>query len=160
MSEREVEQLQSEIEGRLAQLEPDAELIALERAGNERLRLFIDHREGVDLALCERVTGHLRDLLADWALEVSSPGPERPLSKPEHFQRFLGRRVRVKTQEEIEGRKSFTGTLTAADADELNVRGPEGAVKIPLSSVRRSNLIQEEASAEQQRSARKRGALA
>ena len=65
---------------------------------------MIDSPEGVDIALCERVTGHLRDLLEDWSLEVSSPGPERPLTKPEHFRRFLGRTVRVRTNEEIQGK--------------------------------------------------------
>ena len=75
------------------------EVLACEDAGRERLRLFIDHPDGVDLALCERVTQHLRDLLADYALEVSSPGPERPLTKPDHFRRFLGRRARVRTRE-------------------------------------------------------------
>ena len=57
---------------------------------DRRLRLFIDHPGGVDLALCERVTAHLRDLLVDYGLEVSSPGPERPLTKPDHFRRFVG----------------------------------------------------------------------
>ncbi len=147
MAEREVQQLQHEIEERLATVEPEVELIALERAGNERLRLFIDHPGGVDLALCERVTGHLRDLLTEWSLEVSSPGPERPLTKPDHFRRFLGRKVRVKTSEEIAGRRSFTGKLSEADDDHLSVEIPEGPVTIPMSSVRRSNLIGEEVGA-------------
>ncbi|MFN2612171.1 MAG: ribosome maturation factor RimP, partial [Solirubrobacterales bacterium] len=93
----ETQQLQQQIEVRLAESEPEVEVIALERAGNERLRLFIDRPGGVDLGLCERVTRQLGELLEDWGLEVSSPGPERPLTKPEHFQRFLGRKVRVKT---------------------------------------------------------------
>jgi ribosome maturation factor RimP len=144
MSEREIAQLQEKIETRLADAEPSVELLALERAGNERLRLFIDHPDGVDLGLCERVTGHLRDLLAEWGLEVSSPGPERPLSKPEHFRRFLGRKVRVRTRDEIAGHRSFTGTLTDADDEHLSVEAGEGAVTIPLAEVRRSNLIPEE----------------
>lgn len=143
MSDRENKQLQEQIETRLAEAEPSVELLALERAGNERLRLFIDDPSGVDLALCERVTGHLRDLLSEWALEVSSPGPERPLTKPEHFRRFLGRKVRVRTRDEIEGRRSFTGTLTGADDEQLSVEAGEGAVTIPLAEVRRSNLIPE-----------------
>jgi ribosome maturation factor RimP len=100
--------------------------------------------DGVDIALCERVTGALRDLLEEWSLEVSSPGPERPLTKPEHFRRFLGNRVRVKTSEEIAGRHSFTGTLTAADEERVSLDAPDGAVTIPLQSVRRSNLVPEE----------------
>lgn len=136
-----LDQIQESIETRLAGLEPGVEVVALERPAGESLRLFIDHPEGVDLALCERVTGHLRDLLETWTLEVSSPGADRPLTKPEHFRRFVGRKVRVRTQEEIEGRRSFTGTLTGADESSVSVDAGEGDVTIPLSGVRRSNLV-------------------
>jgi ribosome maturation factor RimP len=133
--------MQETIESRLAQREPDVELLALERPASERLRLVIDSSDGVDLALCARVTGVLRDLLASWSLEVSSPGPERPLTKPEHFRRFLGRRVRVRTREEVAGHKSFTGRLTGADEESVSVDSGDGPVSIPLASVRRSNLL-------------------
>jgi ribosome maturation factor RimP len=139
--DRELTQLQETIESRLAEREPDVELLSLERAASERLRLVIDSPDGVDIALCERVTGHLRDLLEAWSLEVSSPGPERPLTKPEHFRRFLGRRVRVRTREEVEGHKSFTGRLTGADEESVSVDSGDGPVSIPLASVRRSNLL-------------------
>lgn len=142
--DRDMQQIQETIESRLRDTEPGVELLALERPASERLRLVIDSDEGVDIALCERVTGLLRDLLETWSLEVSSPGPERPLTKPEHFQRFLGNRVRVKTSEEIAGRRSFTGTLTAADDRRVSVEAPDGAVTIPMQSVRRSNLVPEE----------------
>jgi ribosome maturation factor RimP len=101
----------------------------------------IDRSGGVDIALCERVTGLLRDLLESYSLEVSSPGPERPLTKPEHYRRFLGRRVRVKTRKEVAGHKSFTGRLTGADEESVSVDSGDGPVSIPLSSVRRSNLL-------------------
>ncbi len=140
----ELTQLQEKIEDRLAAEQPDVELLTLERPAAERLRLVIDRPSGVDIALCESVTGSLRDLLEDWSLEVSSPGPERPLTKPEHYRQFLGNRVRVKTSKEIAGRSSFTGTLTAADDERLSVEAPDGAVTIPLQSVRRSNLVPEE----------------
>jgi ribosome maturation factor RimP len=139
--DRELTQMQETIESRLAQREPDVELLALERPASERLRLVIDSPDGVDLALCERVTGVLRDLLESWSLEVSSPGPERPLTKPEHFRRFLGRRVRVRTREEVAGHKSFTGRLTGADEESVSVDSGDGPVSIPLASVRRSNLL-------------------
>jgi ribosome maturation factor RimP len=140
----ELQQLQNTVESRLADAEPDVELLALERPAAERLRLVIDSAEGVDIALCERVTNHLRDLLEDWSLEVSSPGPERPLTKPEHYRRFVGNKVRVKTTEEIAGRHTFTGTLTAADDERVSLEATDGAVSIPLQSVRRSNLVSEE----------------
>jgi ribosome maturation factor RimP len=142
--DKELTQLQETIETRLSGEQPEVELLALERPAAERLRLVIDRPGGVDIALCESVTGSLRDLLEEWSLEVSSPGPDRPLTKPEHFQRFLGNRVRVKTSEEIAGRHSFTGTLTAADDERVSVEAPDGAVTIPLQTVRRSNLVPEE----------------
>ena len=135
--------LQETIETRLAELEPQVEVLALERPAAESLRLYIDHPAGVDLALCERVTNHLRDLLESYSLEVSSPGLDRPLTKPEHFRRYLGRRVRVRTREEIEGQRRFTGTLTAADERSVCVDSGGGAVRVPLDRVRRSNLVPE-----------------
>lgn len=136
-----LERLQETIEARLRELAPGVEVVALERPAGESLRLFIDHPDGVDLELCERVTGHLRDLLEQWSLEVSSPGVDRPLTKPEHYRRFLGRRVRVRTREAIDGQRSFTGTLTDADEASVSVDPGPGAVRIPLARVRRSNLV-------------------
>jgi ribosome maturation factor RimP len=136
-----LDDLQGQIEQRLSDLDPAIELIALEQPAGETLRLYIDHPDGVDLALCERVTDHLRDLLETWSLEVSSPGADRPLTKPEHFRRFMGRRVRVRTREAIEGQRSFTGTLTGADEGGVRIQANEGEVEIPLSRIRRSNLI-------------------
>jgi ribosome maturation factor RimP len=136
-----LERLQEQIESRLRELDPEVELIALERPAAETLRLYIDRPSGVDLALCERVTNHLRDLLESWSLEVSSPGANRPLTKPEHFRRFMGRRVRVRTREAIEGQRSFTGTLTAADERRVRLAADAGEVEIPLSGIRRSNLV-------------------
>jgi ribosome maturation factor RimP len=136
-----LEELQEQIESRLRDLDPAVELIALERPAAETLRLYIDRPDGVDLALCERVTNYLRDLLESWSLEVSSPGADRPLTKPEHFRRFMGRRVRVRTREAIEGQRSFTGTLMAADERRVRLSADAGDVEIPLSRIRRSNLV-------------------
>ena len=138
-----MDDLQGQIEQKLQQLDPAIELIALEQPAGETLRLYIDYPDGVDLALCERVTDHLRDLLETWSLEVSSPGADRPLTKPEHFRRFMGRRIRVRTREAIEGQRSFTGTLTAADEGGVRIQAGEGEVEIPLSRIRRSNLVPE-----------------
>ena len=137
------DRLEQEIQERLDAAEPEVELIALERPSGETLRVYIDHPAGVDLALCERVTGHLRDLLSRYSLEVSSPGLDRPLTKPEHFRRFLGRRVRVRTREAIEGRRNFTGTLAGADDRAVRVEDSGSSVEIPLTGIRRSNLVPE-----------------
>ena len=143
MSERELEQIQETIEDRLRGAMPEVELIALERPAAERLRLVIDRPEGVDLALCESVTRLIEDLNEQWSLEVSSPGPERPLTKPEHYERFIGHKIRVRTSEPIEGQRNFTGQIADADADRVSLAAERGTVTIPLSSVRRSNLVDE-----------------
>lgn len=134
-------ELQLTIERRIEGLDPRLELITLERPTAETLRLYIDHPEGVDLELCERVTNELRDLLESWSLEVSSPGADRPLTKPEHFRRFVGRRVKVRTEDAIAGRRNFTGTLTGADEESVSIDAEGDAVRIPLTGIRRSNLI-------------------
>jgi ribosome maturation factor RimP len=139
--------LTTDIEQRLADLEPDVELLACEKVGSDRLRLFIDHPDGVSLDVCERVTHHLRELLLDFSLEVSSPGPERPLTKPDHFRRFLGRRARVRLREPKDGHKSFTGELVGASDDEVTVAAGDGVVSIPYSDINRSNLLPEAAGA-------------
>jgi ribosome maturation factor RimP len=135
--------LQQTIEARLRDFDPEVELIALEQPAPETLRLYIDRPGGVDLALCEAVTGELRDLLERYSLEVSSPGIDRPLTKPEHFRRFLGRRVRVRTTEAIEGRRNFTGTLAEADDDAVLVAAEGAPVRIPIAGIKRSNLVGE-----------------
>jgi ribosome maturation factor RimP len=136
--------LQNDIEKRLASAEPEVDVLAVERLGSERLRVFIDHPDGVDLALCERVTEHLRELLVDYGLEVSSPGPQRPLTKPDHYRRFIGRRARVQVsaREEHDGRKSFTGELVGASDEGVTVAADTGVVSIPYSDINRSNLLE------------------
>jgi len=135
--------LRDEIEERILGFDPEVELIALERPGGGTLRLFIDRPGGVDLGLCEALTGELRYLNERYSLEVSSPGEDRPLTKPEHFRRFLGRTVRVRTREAIEGRRNFKGTLAEADDDSVTVAGEGTLVRIPFAGVERSNLIGE-----------------
>jgi len=76
-----MEDLKNDIQQQLQQLDSELDLVALERPGSESLRLYIDHPSGVDLALCERVTKHLNHLLADYTLEVSSPGPKHRRTK-------------------------------------------------------------------------------
>lgn len=90
--------LQADIERRLAASEPEVEVLLAEVMGGRRLRVFIDHPQGVTLGLCERVSAALNELRERYSLEVSSPGTERPLTKPAHFRRFVGRRARVRTR--------------------------------------------------------------
>ena len=133
--------IQAEIEGRLATAEPDVEVLLAEVVGGRLVRLFIDHPQGVSLELCERVTKLLPELRERYALEVSSPGPQRPLSKPDHFRRFVGRRARVRTRGPLDGHTSFTGELVGATDDIVTVAADTGVVSIAYDDIHRSNLL-------------------
>jgi ribosome maturation factor RimP len=133
--------IQADIEARLAEAEPEVEVLLAEVVGGSLVRLFIDHPGGVSLELCERVTSHLTAVREQYALEVSSPGTERPLSKPEHFRRFVGRRARVRTRGDHDGRRSFTGELLGATDDEVTVAADTGVVSIAYADIHRSNLL-------------------
>ena len=133
--------IQADIEARLSEKEPEVEVLLAEVVGGSLVRLFIDHPGGVTLDLCERVTAHLATVREQYALEVSSPGTERPLSKPEHFRRYVGRRARVRTRGDHDGHRSFTGELLGATDDEVTVAADTGVVSIAYADIHRSNLL-------------------
>src|SRR6201995_2851103 len=139
--EEKVGALQKEIEERLAQAEPDVEVLLVEVVSGHTLRLFIDHPDGVTLALCERVTGRLNDYRERYALEVSSPGQDRPLTKPAHYTRFLGRHARVRLRDATEGHKSVTGELVGASERDVTIAAGSGVVTIPYEQIARTNLV-------------------
>jgi ribosome maturation factor RimP len=136
-----VSAIQADIEACLAEAEPDVEVLLAEVLGGRKVRVFIDHPRGVTLELCERVTGHLAPVRERYGLEVSSPGTERPLTKPEHFRRFVGLRARVRTRGEHDGRKTFTGELLGATDDAITVAADTGVVSIGYADIHRSNLL-------------------
>jgi ribosome maturation factor RimP len=136
-----VNPLQTEIEARLHDAEPDVELLLAEVVSGNTLRLFIDHPDGVTLALCERVSGHLNDYRDRYALEVSSPGQDRPLTKPQHYSRYLGRRARVRLRNGTAGRGSLTGELVGASERDVTIAAESGVVTIPYDQITRSNLV-------------------
>lgn len=137
--------LQTEIEARLAGLEPEVEVLLAEVVSGSTLRLFIDHPDGVTLTVCERVSGHLADYRERFSLEVSSPGQDRPLTKPQHYARFLGRRARVRLRGDAalsEGaHKQLTGELVGASDREITIAAHDGLVTIPYEQIVRSNLV-------------------
>jgi ribosome maturation factor RimP len=136
-----VSSLQTEIEARLSQAEPEVEVLLAEVIGGGELRLFIDHPDGVTLGLCERVSGHLIDYRDRYSLEVSSPGQDRPLTKPQHYRRYLGRRARLRLREATQGHKSVTGELVGASERDVTIAARDGVVTIPFTEIVRSNLV-------------------
>jgi ribosome maturation factor RimP len=135
--ERELEQqLTEKVESRV----PGTEVLAVELLGPDRFCVYIDHPAGVDLELCERVTRELDEYRRDYAIDVSSPGPERPLRKPAHFAEAVGRRVRLKTA----SRQKVRGEVLAADDRTVRVGAAGGdAIEIPYGEIVRGNLIDE-----------------
>jgi ribosome maturation factor RimP len=133
--------LEREISGKVEEALPGVEVLAVELTGPERMTVYVDRAgEPVDIALCQRVTRVLSDYLREYGIDVSSPGPERPLRKPEHFQRALGRQVKLKT----DGRK-LRGEVTRADEQRVTVAADGGEFDIPYDQIVRGNLIEETA---------------
>jgi ribosome maturation factor RimP len=120
---------------------PEVEVLLVEVVPGDTLQLFIDHPDGVTLALCEQVSGLLGEYRDQYTLEVSSPGQDRPLTKPAHFTRFLGRRARVRLREARDGHKSVTGELVGASDSEVTIAAGGGVVTIPYEQIARSNLV-------------------
>jgi ribosome maturation factor RimP len=114
------------------------EVLALELTGKDRFCVYVDHAQGVDHALCERVTDVLRSYLDEYAVEVSSPGFERPLRTKAHFERAVGRSVRVKT---VSGRAR--GTVVSAGERSFRIENGTAPADIPYDQVVRANLIDE-----------------
>ncbi len=135
--------IQAEVEATLASAAPDVEVLLAEVVGGGTLRLFVDHPDGVTLEVCEQVTRALESIRERFALEVSSPGSRRPLTKPTHFRRFLGRRAKVRTRDAVAGHKSFTGELVGATDTDITIAAETGVIAIPYADIHRSNLIEE-----------------
>jgi len=131
--------LEHEISGKVEEALPGVEVLAVELTAPERFTVYVDRADGVDHALCEQVTHVLSDYLRTYSVAVSSPGLERPLRKPEHFQRVVGRRVKLKTAE----RSKLRGEVTRADASAVTLAADAGEVDIPYEQIVRGNLIDE-----------------
>jgi ribosome maturation factor RimP len=136
-------QLTDEIAPRVEHDLPGVEVLAVELANPERFVVYVDHPEGVDHALCVRVTDLLRDYLREYTVDVSSPGLERPLRKARHFARVRGRKVAVRVSEPVEGRSKFKGEVKDAGADALTLVVDGTDVLIPYDAIVRGNLIDE-----------------
>jgi ribosome maturation factor RimP len=133
--------LEHEISGKVEEALPGVEVLAVELTGPERMTVYVDRAsEPVDIELCQRVTRLLSDYLREYGVDVSSPGPERPLRKPAHFQRALGRQVKLKT----DGRK-LRGEVKRADDERVTVAADGGEFDIPYDQIVRGNLIEETA---------------
>jgi len=131
-------QLQREVTRLVSSAVPGVDVLALELTGKDRFCVYVDHAQGVDHSLCEHVTSALRAYLDEYAVEVSSPGFERPLRTRDHFERVVGRAVRIKTET---GRAR--GVVLSAGERILQVENGAGPVDISYDEIVRANLIDE-----------------
>ena len=133
-------QLQAEIATQVEQDIPGVDVLAVELLTPSRFRVYIDHPEGVDHALCASVTGVLRDYLREYSVEVSSPGLDRPLRTREHFAGAVGRRVRLR----VLAKRQLKGEVLSAGDQTVTVAAADGAeTEIPYAEIVRANLIDE-----------------
>jgi ribosome maturation factor RimP len=121
---------------------PGVEVLAVELLSPSRFCVYLDRREGVDLALCERVTHLLDDYRSRYTIDVSSPGPQRPLRKPAHFRGATGSRVQLRTRDES-GSHRVRGELLRADDRSVTLAADGQELEIPYESIVRANLIDE-----------------
>lgn len=136
-------------------LEPRAaqegiEIVTLEVAGAKKsptIRVYIDTPDGVsfdELASAQAWIGQLMDEIdpfpGAYVLEVSSPGIDRPLRTPVHFARFAGEEAVVKTTAPLEGKSSFTGTITKVTDDSVTLCVGEARIAIPFDRIKRARL--------------------
>jgi ribosome maturation factor RimP len=132
-------QLQGEIATQVEHDLPGVDVLAVELQTPSRFRVYIDHADGVDHALCARVTDVLREYLREYSVEVSSPGVDRPLRRQEHFEAAVGRRIQLRT-----GGRKLRGEVLAADEQNVKVAASDGAeTEIPYTEIVRANLIDE-----------------
>jgi ribosome maturation factor RimP len=117
---------------------PGVDVLAVELTGKERFCVFVDHPQGVDHALCERVTNVLRSYLDEYSVEVSSPGLDRPLRTRDHFARAVGRKVRIKTET-----GKARGEVLSAGEKAVQITGADAPREIPYDVIVRANMIDE-----------------
>jgi ribosome maturation factor RimP len=117
-----------------------------------RLRLYIDTPSGVTLEDCERVSRQVSSVLdvedpipGEYSLEVSSPGLDRPLTRTEHYRRYVGSAVQVRLRTPIEGRRKLTATIEAVTDDGVHLRdGTSGELMVlSLTQIDKANLVPE-----------------
>lgn len=135
--------LEREIRPTVESALPGVEVLAVELLSPARFCVYVDHPEGVDHALCARVTHLLDGYREKYTIDVSSPGPDRPLRRAEHFRQVLGGEVQLRTSVEFGGKTRFRGTVVGADDTGVTVEAQGGTLTIPYDQVVRGNLIDE-----------------
>lgn len=124
----------------------DIELRREGSRGGRVLRLYLDKEGGPNMDNLSEVSRELGALLdvhdvvqGAYTLEVSSPGINRPLKRPDHFKRFIGKRISVRTRDLVQGRRSFLGPLLDVMSDKIAVNQDGARIEIPFAVIEKSN---------------------
>jgi ribosome maturation factor RimP len=143
MAVRQTEATAEDVERVLGAVLPAIDLVAVQIVPGGVLRVLIDHPDGVDHERCAEVGRALVSFRERYALEVSSPGIPRPLTKPAHYERFRGRQADVRLHAPLEGRRRIRGELLESDGQRVVVRDEHGALEIPFAAISRAHLVEE-----------------
>jgi ribosome maturation factor RimP len=119
---------------------PGVEVLAVELLSPSRFCVYVDSPDGVDLALCERVTRLLDTYRSDYTIDVSSPGPERPIRTAGHFRAAVGKNVQLRIAG-ADGARRLRATVLSADDHAVVVDDAGVELEIPYDQIVRANLI-------------------
>ena len=143
MAVRHTEAIAEDVERVLGTVMPAIDVVDVKLLPGGVLRVLIDHPDGVDHERCVEVGRALIAFRERFALEVSSPGIPRPLTKPAHYERFIGREVDLRFHATQEGRRRIRGELLECDGQRVVVRDEDSTFEIPLAAISRAHLVEE-----------------
>ena len=143
MAVRHTEAIAEDVERVLGAALPALDVVDVRILPGGILRVLIDHPDGIDHERCVEAGRLLSAFRERFALEVSSPGIPRPLTKPAHYERFIGREADLRFHTVYEGRRRISGELVACDAQGVVVRDADGALEIPFAAISRAHLVEE-----------------
>ena len=144
MAVRDTEAIAEDVERVLGAVMPAIDVVDVRVVPGGVLRVLVDHPDGIDHERCAEVGRALVAFRERFALEVSSPGIPRPLTKPAHYERFRGREVELRLHAPLEGRRRISGELLESDGERAVVRGEDGALlEIPFAAIGRAHLVEE-----------------
>ena len=143
MAVRHTEAMAEDVERVLGAALPEIDVVDVKVVPGGVLRVLIDHPGGIDHERCSEVGRALAGFRERFALEVSSPGIPRPLTKPAHYARFIGREADLRFHTVFEGRRKLRGEILGSTAQHVAVRGEDGVLEIPFAAISRAHLVEE-----------------
>jgi ribosome maturation factor RimP len=143
MAVRHTEAMAEDVERVLGAAMPAIDVVDVKVLPGGVLRVLVDHPDGVDHDRCVEVGRALAGFRERFVLEVSSPGVPRPLTKPAHYERFVGREADMRFHTVFEGRRKVRGEILESDAQRVVVRDEDGVFEIPFAAISRAHLVEE-----------------